>query len=260
MGQTMQLTRGRRLALAVGLPFALASVGYAGLNCVALASQAKYHLGPTVLPEASAVTFSISSGDLTVGPSADHKAHLEGTVNYSLVSAHLSWRLAGGAVVVNGPECFWLGNCGADLQVAIPAREPLRAASGSGTLVVKDLHGRLHLSDGSGDITVSETSGPLVLSDGAGNIRGTGLASATLTASDGAGNVNLTFSQAPAQVRVNDSAGDITVVLPGNVAYRVIAQVSSGSKNVDVPTDPASNRIIDLSDGAGNISVVPAGH
>jgi len=256
--QKLVITGRRRLALAIGLPLALACVGWTGLNFVSLAAQAKYKLAPTVLPNGSALRLSLSNGDVAVAPSADGRAHVEGTVNYSLVNARVSWRLVAGAVVLSGPSCFWLGNCGSDLHLAVPSDEALRASLGSGTLIVEDLKGRLRLSIDSGDIKVRRVSGPMALADSSGNIAGAALTSSTVTASDDSGDISLTFSRAPTKVEGRDSSGNITVAVPANVAYRVIARVSSGSSHVDVPTDPASKRVIDLSDDSGDIDVIPA--
>ena len=258
MARGLSMTRGRRLALVIGLPFALASVGWTGLNFVSLVAQAKYKLAPTTLPNGSTLRLSISNGDVAIAASSDGRAHLEGTVNYSLVNARVSWRVVASVVVVSGPSCFWLGNCGSDLHLAVPPEEDLHAHLGSGTLNVEDLDGPLHLSTSSGDIRVSDTSGPLALSDSSGDITGAVLASSTVSASDDSGDIRLAFNRAPTKVEGHDSSGNITVAVPANVAYRVVTHVSSGSSHVDVPTDPASKHFIDLSDDSGDIKVVPA--
>lgn len=259
MPRTMRLTTGRRLALAVGLPFALASVGYAGLNYVSLAGQAKYSLRSTVLPEAPALSLSLGPGSLAVTPSADRRAHLDGEVNYSLVYARVEWRSTPTGVSVSGPQCFWIGNCGSDLRLALPRPERLHATLGDGSLDISGVRASLQISDGSGDIRLSRVSGPLEMSAGSGNISATGISSASVRASDSSGDVHLSFDKAPTMVDVHDGSGDITVVVPGDVAYRVVAQASSGSKNVGVPTNPASPRVIDVYDSSGNINVVPTG-
>jgi hypothetical protein len=235
---SLPMTPGRRLALALGLPFALACAGYAGLNYVSLVAQAKYSLGPTVLAPAQAVVISDGSGDATVRPSTDGRAHLRGEVNYSLVRSVVTWKTQGKDVVVTGPDCFWIGSCGSDLHLSLPGDEALRAELGDGNLDVEGLRANLRLSDSSGDITVGRVSGTLALSDSSGNIK-------------------LQFDEAPDKVVVHDASGNITVAVPGDDAYRVIAETASGSKNVDVPTNPSSQKSIDVYDDSGNVDVVP---
>jgi hypothetical protein len=254
---SLPMTPGRRLALALGLPFALACAGYAGLNYVSLVAQAKYSLGPTVLAPAQAVVISDGSGDATVRPSTDGRAHLRGEVNYSLVRSVVTWKTQGKDVVVTGPDCFWIGSCGSDLHLSLPGDEALRAELGDGNLDVEGLRANLRLSDSSGDITVGRVSGTLALSDSSGNISGARLESATVTASDSSGDIKLQFDEAPDKVVVHDASGNITVAVPGDDAYRVIAETASGSKNVDVPTNPSSQKSIDVYDDSGNVDVVP---
>ena len=79
-----------------------------------------------------------------------------------------------------------------------------------------------------------------------------------MSASDGSGDIRLSFTRAPAKVEAHDSSGNITVVVPGGVAYRIVAEASSGTRTIDVPTNPASSHVIVLYDGSGDISVVPA--
>ncbi len=48
----------------------------------------------------------------------------------------------------------------------------------------------------------------------------------------------------------------MTVLLPqGSATYRVSAKTSAGSENVDVRTDPASDRVIDVHSSAGSVRV-----
>jgi len=254
----MALTRGRRLTLALGLPFALASIGYAGLNYVSLVAQAKYQLRPVALPAGAAVQIDDGSGDLTVVPSPDRYAHLQGTVYYSLVHASVSRKSAAGHLVVQGPNCFWIGSCGANLQFAAPAGARLTVALGDGSLVATDVNGSLRLRDSSGGLTLRDVSGSLILSDSSGDITATGLGAATVTASDSSGNVDLSFTRAPDYLAVHDASGDINIAVPGNIAYQVTVETDFGSKNIDVPTNPSSEHVIKLSANSGNVSVVPA--
>jgi hypothetical protein len=256
--RSIELTRGRRWALAFGLPVLLAVIGYTGLDYVALVGQDTYALHPIVLPSKAKVTLTVENGDLAVQPSRDGRSRLDGTITYSLVRAEVTWSATAQGTVVSGPDCYWVGNCGADLRLVVPPDRALDATLGSGDLTLEAMTGPLKLDDDSGDMVVGRITGTLVAYDGSGDITGTDLRSSSVKATDDSGDVNLSFARPPDNLRVNDSSGDITVSVPAGVAYKVTARASSGSTNIDVTNDPSSKRVIVLNDGSGDIAVVPS--
>ncbi len=179
-------------------------------------------------------------------------------VNYSLLRPHLSVTSTAAGVVLSGPNCFWVGNCGAAITLAVPSGETVKASSGSGDVTATGLGGALSLSAGSGNITASRVSGALVLDDSSGDISATDVGSARARVYAGSGDVDLSFSRPPDEVTVTDSSGNITVAVPAGVAYNVTADASSGTDEVKVPTDPSSDRRLVLDAGSGNIQVVAA--
>jgi hypothetical protein len=42
---------------------------------------------------------------------------------------------------------------------------------------------------------------------------------------------------------------------PGNTSYQVNTTTDSGSRSITVPTNPASQHVITVTDGSGNISI-----
>ncbi len=256
---TLKLDRPRVLALALGVPFAIAAIGYGGLYCVALVGQDSFHIRTAVTPTSGEVTVGVSSGDITVLPSADEQAHLEGVISYSLIRPDVHFATGPSGTVLDGMSCLWVGNCGAELTLAVPPGRGVNASAGSGNVSATDLGAPLTLQSGSGDVSIGRVSGRLDLSAGSGDITGTDVSAVTVRASDGSGDVDISFNRAPDQVRINDSSGDITVALPTNVAYAVSASTSSGTPTVGVPTSTSSHHVIVLTDDSGNINVVPAG-
>jgi hypothetical protein len=255
----LALTTGRRWALVLGLPFVLGAIGFSGLDYVALVGQDSFRVQPITAPIANKVTAGVGNGDITVVPSSEKRAVLSGRINYSLIRPVVKWqRTATGAFLV-GPDCFWAGECGAELTLRVPAGEAVHASSGSGNVSASNLTGALELGSGSGNVMLSHLSGPLVLSDGSGNISGTYISASKVQANDSSGNVDLSFDHPPGDVDVSDGSGNINVVVPANVSYSVVANASSGSTNIRVPTNSLSHNVIHLSAASGNISVVPSG-
>ena len=245
MAEPLALTTGRRWALLLGLPIVLATIADGGFQCVALVGQDTYRVAPITAPLGNKVSVGVGNGDITVVPGAGKRAVLTGVVNYSLFRPVVKWEHTATATFLDGPNCFWV--------------EAVRATSGSGDVSASNLTGALNLNAGSGDITLDHLSGPLVLSAGSGDINGTSISATNVQANDSSGDVDLSFNRVPTDVDIGDGSGDITVAVPANVSYSVVAKASSGSTNIGVPTNPLSHNVIHLSAASGDISIVPSG-
>ena len=276
MTDRLPMTRGRVLALVIGLPLALILIGWTALNAVAFAGQGSYpvHLDLPVTGGTAGV--SVDSGNLTVGPGAAGRLRLAGTAHYSLVRSSVTWQRTRSGVTVESRCPLPTGVCSVDFTVAIPvsARALLSdgsgdmtlrgltghvsAGAGSGNVSAYGLSGTVGLGDGSGDIVGSALSGPRVtFSNGSGNISVTGLTSTHVVASDGSGDVTLTFTKVPSYVHVSDDSGNVTLILPPGrtTLYRVRASTSSGTPVVSVPISSVSRHVITVTDGSGNITI-----
>ena len=276
MTDRLPMTRGRVLALVIGLPLALILIGWTALNAVAFAGQGSYpvHLDLPVTGGTAGV--SVDSGNLTVGPGAAGRLRLAGTAHYSLVRSSVTWQRTRSGVTVESRCPLPTGVCSVDFTVAIPvsARALLSdgsgdmtlrgltghvsAGAGSGNISAYGLSGTVAMGDGSGDIVGTALSGPEVtLGNGSGNISVTGLTSTHVVASDGSGDVTLTFTKVPSYVHVSDDSGNVTLILPPGetTLYRVKASTSSGTPVVSVPNSSASHHVITVTDGSGNITI-----
>jgi hypothetical protein len=70
------------------------------------------------------------------------------------------------------------------------------------------------------------------------------------------GNVTIQFATVPRDVRVNDSFGDVTLLLPdSSTPYHVSTRNPFGSTNVSVLTSPAAADTITVNDNSGNIAI-----
>jgi len=258
--QPLVLTPGRRWALVLGLPFVLAGIADGGFQCVALVGQDSYRIAPIMAPIANKVSVvGVGNGDITVVAGTGKRAVLGGVVNYSLFRPVVKWEHTATGTFLEGPNCFWIGDCGAELTLTMPAGEAVRATSGSGDVSASNLTGALNLNAGSGDITLDHLSGALILNAGSGDINGTSISATKVQANDSSGDVDLSFNRVPKDVDIDDGSGDITVAVPANVSYSVVAKASSGSTTIRVPTNPLSHNVIHLSAASGDISVVSSG-
>jgi len=251
------LTRGRVVALAIGVPLALIIIGWIALTEVAFAGQASYPVRLNLPVHGGTVNFSVDAGNVTVGQTAGDRLVATGTAHYSLVHSAVIRHVTASGVSVSSQCRFVTGQCSFDYQVGLPAGVHTVLANGSGNLTLRGLPSYVNAADGSGNITGTGLSGPHVaLEAGSGNITISGLASTDVSASDGSGNISLTFTKVPRRVTVSASSGNVQIVLPrGRTVYQVHAIASSGNTLIRVPHSSVSPYVINVSDGSGNIVV-----
>lgn len=275
MSTPLRMTRGRVLALLLGVPLALALIAWAGLTEVAFAGLGSYPVHLSVPVRGSTVTFSAGAANVQVTQAKSSRLRLTGKASYSLVRSTVTWQATPSGVIVT-PQCHFItGVCSFNFSAVMPAGKravlsagsgdltmrgltgPVSAVSGSGNVQANLLSGSVHLLTGSGDISGSTLSGPHVtLKNGSGNVTVDGFTSPDVLVSDGSGDIVLTFSKVPTRVRVNDSSGNVTVVLPaGPTHYQVNAVTNSGSRTVTVPQTSSPDHLITITDGSGDISV-----
>jgi putative adhesin len=270
----LPMTVGRRLALLLGVPVALALVAWTGLTEVAYAGLGSYPVRLAVPVRGSTVGLSIGAADVQVTQAAGSTLRLAGKARYSLVRSDVTWHTTPSGVTVSSRCHFFLGICSFSLHAVLPAGKrtvlsdgsgnvtlrgltgPVAVESGSGNVQVNVLAGPVRLQTGSGNITGGALSGPKVtLRAGSGNIAIGGLGSLDVVVTAGSGNIGLSFSKAPARVRVRDSSGNVTVALPRGVRYQVNATTNSGNRTVSVLQTSAPDHVITVTDGSGNVSV-----
>jgi Putative adhesin len=252
----MPLTRGRRLALIIGVPLALVVIGWTGVSEVAFAGIGSYRVHLDVPVHGPSVQLGLGSANASVTQAAGDRLRLSGKATYSIVRSTVTWRSTPSGAVVSTQCHFLTGVCAFDFQAVLPAGRPASVADGSGDITLRGLSGRLSASDGSGNIRGSGLTGPVNFQDGSGDIAVGGLASTEVTASDQSGNITLTFTKVPDRVNVSNGSGDVRLVLPrGRTLYRVNATASSGDLVVGVLHSSVSRHVITVTDGSGNVSI-----
>jgi DUF4097 and DUF4098 domain-containing protein YvlB len=110
----------------------------------------------------------------------------------------------------------------------------------------------------SGDVHAESLSGTTTLQASSGDITASGLTSSDVSANDDSGTVSIDFAAVPQRIAVQDSSGDVNVLLPpGDQAYNVTAHSDSGDTRIGVPTDPSSSNIISISVASGDVRIEP---
>jgi Putative adhesin len=275
MSTPLPMTKGRRLALLLGVPFALVLIAWTGLTEVAYAGLGSYPVRLAVPVHGSTVSLSVGAADVQVTQAAGSTLRLTGKARYSLVRSTVTWHTTPSGVIVSTDCHFITGICSFSFRAVLPAGKRAVLSVGSGNLTLRGLTGPVSVASGSGDVRAGLLTGAVSLQSGSGDISGNslsgpnatlkagsgdivihGLASLDVAVSDGSGDIALTFSNVPAHVRVSDSSGDVSVVLPpGPTHYQVNATTNSGNRTVRVPTNSGSAHTITVTDGSGNVSV-----
>jgi Putative adhesin len=271
----LRMTPGRWIALAIGVPIALAFIGWSGFSLVAGFGQASFPVSTTIPVKHGRLVASTGGGDITVhqGQLSGGAARLTGTVQYSLVRPRFTVTDSGVSLHCRLPT----GNCGLSATLDVPSRTAVDLTTGGGNMQVSGIQGNVMLDSGGGDVGISSIGGNADLLTGGGNVtagdlggtltfttsggdvEGSGLFSRHVTLSSGGGNVSLVFTQVPADLSIISSGGDITIVLPhGSTAYAIRSQTGGGDYSASVPTNDASGNKIQVDSGGGNVSIAKA--
>ena len=258
MTSALPLTPARLATLAVGVPIALALIGWTGFSIVAEAGQGSYSVHETIPVTAGHVSLNTGGGDLTAGPGGQSgEASLNGTVHYSLIRPKLTWTPTADGISGNFDCQVPAGNCYLAATLKVPARTALSLSSSGGNLTASGLTGNVTMSTGGGDVTATGLPGDLQLNTSGGNITGNVLTSPDVNASTGGGDVTLTFTRPPKNLHINTSGGNITVVVPqnGTIQYDVQTSTAGGTVSDAVPQNSRSPYKITATTGGGDISI-----
>jgi hypothetical protein len=185
------------------------------------------------------IDVQVSAETVELVPSADDTTRLDRNVSWSLREPRLTQTLDGDVLVVRTSCTFGLGfGCRGRVRLEVPSSVNVRVHSSAG------------------GVRADRLSGEVNLSTSAGSVRATNLSSSLVRATSSAGSVTVEMASEPTNVTASSSAGSVTVLLPrGSASYRVSAETSAGSEHVEVRTDPASDRVVDLHSSAGSVRV-----
>jgi len=253
----MPVTPARRLTLAVGVPVALALIGWTALNAVAWAGPGSQRVHITVANHGTHVSAAIGSGQISFVPGAGHRISIAGIARYAIVPATVSPQVTASGVAIDSGCPVPAGRCAFHLRIVVPPGDAVTASSGAGDVSAAGLRHGANLTTEAGDVRTRGLGGRIALSTGSGDVIATGLVAVQVTATSGSGHVSLTFARVPRLVQVTDASGSITIVVPaGRTAYRVEAQTASGVTHITVPTSPSSPFVINATTASGDITIV----
>lgn len=202
-------------------------------------STASAQSGGTYQLDAAVTTLRVNADAATVNLTAREGAQAI-SVTERVQGATTTKAVNGTTAVLTSrcPEGINFGNtCRVDYQVTVPTR------------VTVEIEGA------AGDITLTGPLTNATVNTSAARITGTGLGAGTIHATTNAGQVDLTFAAAPASVRVQTDAGQVTITVPGADKYHVAVNTTIGSQDVTVDKDPSSAHRIEVTATIGAVTV-----
>lgn len=174
-------------------------------------------------------------------PAVEERADVNGASLRSRCPA-LSWRV-----------------CSIRYEIAVPPGYVIDVAAKTARV---EVHGltveKLQVEGSSGSTHMEDVKGSVEIDSGSGSITGNRLGLSGFVARVGSGSTSVDFTLPPDRVTATTASGAVTIRLPaGGGPYRVAANSGSGKEDVQVATDPASSRHIDVSSSSGAVRVLP---
>ena len=252
MPPPLPMTPGRRVALAIGVPVALAIIGLVALNLVANVGQASLRVDRTVAAPDHQVRVTIDNPDVLLRSAAGTGAGIRvtGTLRGPFVPPAFRMLPTAGGVAISSHCVAWIGSCSGVLTLTAAAGMSVTVSDSSGDLSASGLRGHVTMSDGSGDLGAARLSGAISLADGSGNISASGLSGRDIRVSDNSGDISVSGLSGDG-VRLNDGSGEIVVT--GLAETSVTGSNGSGDVTLTFTKVP---RRVDITDGSGNITLV----
>lgn len=198
---------------------------------------------------------------VSVGPGAAGRVRLVTRLSWALHTPKVERIWAGELLLIRfvceGGEWAYPGlECGADIDVQVPAGVRVRARTDSGRLRVRGVHGDLRLEARSGAVHLADVSGRIWARTASGEITGTGLSAPMVVAEAGSGRLAFGFAEPPRHVKAAAGSGSVEVVVPSGSYYRVAAEAGSGPVRISPALgDRSSARVIDASTGSGPVTI-----
>jgi hypothetical protein len=265
----LRMTPGRWVALAVGVPAALALIGWTGFNLVTTVARGSFPFGYTIPVDDHQVAVNITAGNVTLREApGSSTAMLTGTVQYGLFKPGISEsNTPTGANI--GLNCAGINtDCGMNASLSVPAGTAVTLWSNGGDIAASGFSSGVTLSAGGGNVTTTDLAGNLSLDTGGGDLTANGLTGTINVGAEG-GNINGSDWSGTGTIRVDTGGGDFSASeLTGNLQLAAeggninvgdmnskTATMDSGGGDVTLAFAQVPQNLVITSEG-GNVTVI----
>ena len=243
-----RMTPGRWVALAVGVPAALALIGWTGFSLVTTVARGSYPFSYTIPVSDGQVAVNINAGNVTLREATGSStARLTGIVQYGLVRPGISEGTTPTGADI-GMSCPGINtDCGMNANLDIPARTAVTLWSNGGDITASGFSSGMSLSAAGGNVTATNLAGNLQIDTGGGDLNANGLDGALQIDTEG-GNVDADSWTGSGTTRVDTGGGDLNVDgLSGNF------QLVTEGGNVDA--SGLSSGTVSMDSGGGDVTL-----
>ncbi|SDS03280.1 DUF4097 family beta strand repeat-containing protein [Microterricola viridarii] len=207
----------------------------------------------TLTDSVSTIHFEASSGSISVhGVAGATDIRIEREINYwgNKREFGATYEVGSGELLLSG-----CGNrCSIDYTVELPIGVDVSGVTENGSIELEGVND-VDVATSNGRISLEEVAGKVEASTSNGRIEGSELNGSGIRVKTSNGSIELELEKAQ-NVRANTSNGSITVHVPSG-SFQVEAETSLGSRNINIPTDPNGDFLLELGTSNGSITVQP---
>jgi hypothetical protein len=244
----LRMTPGRWVALAVGVPVALALIGWTGFSLVASHARGSYPFSYAIPVQHGQVAVNINAGNVTLREApGSSTARLTGTVQYGLIRPAIGETVTPTGASID-MSCNGINiDCGMSGTLDVPALTAVTVWSNGGDVTASGFSSGMTLQTAGGNVNATNLAGDLLLDSGGGDLTGTGLTGALQVDTEG-GNVNADNWTGSGTMRIDTGGGDLTAEgLTGNV------QLSTEGGDIDA--NGMASALVAMDAGGGNVTL-----
>ena len=244
----LRMTPGRWVVLAVGVPVALALIGWTGFSLITTVARGSYPFSYAIPLQDGHVAVNINAGDVTLREAPGNStAQLTGTVQYGLIRPGISESITPTGANI-GMSCDGIStDCGMSANLDVPARAAVTLWSNGGNITASGFSSGMTLWAGGGDVNATNLAGDLQLDTGGGNLTGTGLTGTIQIGAEG-GDVQVGNLDSTGTIRIDTGGGNLT-------ANGLTGNLQLATEGGDVDASGVASGVVGMNSGGGDVTL-----
>jgi hypothetical protein len=149
---------------------------------------------------------------------------------------------------------FGSSYCEVKYTIEVPRALNVLVRVDSGSISVSDVDGSVDVRSDSSGVELARIGGTIRASSDSSGVTGTDLKARNVDASSDSGHVYLDFAEPPDNVVAKSDSSRVEVVVPdGSGPYNVKPATDNGDVVVEIPSDPSSNRTIEITSDSSDV-------
>ena len=244
----LRMTPGRWVALVVGVPVALALIGWTGYSLITSVARGSYPFSYTIPVQDGQVAVNVSSGDVTLREDpGSSTAQLTGTVQYGLIRPSIGESITPTGANVD-MSCDGINtDCGMSANLGVPARTAVTLWTNGGNITASGFSSGMTLWAGGGSVNATNLAGDLQLDTGGGDLTGTGLTGAIQIGAEG-GDVQIGNLDSTGTIRIDTGGGNLT-------ANGLTGNLQLATEGGEVDASGVASEVAGMNSGGGDVTL-----